>query len=70
MFDFVEIADVVLTVPTDIAGANAVGWPSILVETGVYNPEDGPPAHRPTTIKSDVESAVRWAMEQELQRLR
>ena len=26
----------------DIAGANAAGWNSILVETGIYSPKDLP----------------------------
>lgn len=48
---------------SDIAGANAAGWYSILVETGVYDPSNGnPPAYRPTAIVRDVEDAVRWAI--------
>jgi len=48
---------------SDIAGANAAGWYSILVETGVYDPaNDTPPVHTPTTIAKDVEGAVRWAI--------
>ena len=53
----------------DIAGANGVGWPSILVETGVYNRSDGLPPHTPSIIKPDVERAVEWALEQELWKL-
>ncbi|OBZ66089.1 putative CDP-alcohol phosphatidyltransferase class-I family protein C22A12.08c [Grifola frondosa] len=34
---------------SDIVGANAAGWTSILVHTGVYDPEHGPPTHRPRT---------------------
>ncbi|KAF9268774.1 HAD hydrolase [Marasmius fiardii PR-910] len=49
---------------SDIAGANAAGWSSILVHTGVYDPNSGaPPAHLPTHQAPDVEAAVRWALE-------
>ncbi|THH18163.1 hypothetical protein EW146_g2776 [Bondarzewia mesenterica] len=50
----------------DIAGANAVGWTSILVRTGVYDPGQGQPTHMPTHITDDVETAVRWAIEREM----
>ncbi|KAG0704737.1 HAD hydrolase [Suillus ampliporus] len=50
---------------SDIAGANAAGWKSILVRTGVYDPRRGPPSHRPTHETEDVAEAVRWALEQE-----
>jgi len=50
---------------SDIAGANAARWKSILVRTGVYDPRQGPPRHRPTHEVEDVEQAVRWALEQE-----
>lgn len=53
------------TVVTDIAGANAAGWPSVLVHTGVYDPHQGPPTHTPTHQASDVEEAVMWAIQQE-----
>ncbi|KIK98575.1 hypothetical protein PAXRUDRAFT_823744 [Paxillus rubicundulus Ve08.2h10] len=49
---------------SDIAGANTAGWKSILVRTGVYEPRQGPPRHRPTHEVEDVEQAVRWALEQ------
>lgn len=52
---------------SDIAGANAAGWKSILVHTGVYNPRQGPPKHKPTHEAEDVEEAVLWALERELQ---
>lgn len=52
---------------SDIAGANAAGWKSILVHTGVYNPRQGPPKHQPTHEAEDVEQAVLWALERELQ---
>lgn len=50
---------------SDIAGANAARWKSILVRTGVYDPRQGPPSHRPTHEVDDVEQAVQWALEQE-----
>ncbi|KAG1812545.1 HAD-like domain-containing protein [Suillus subaureus] len=50
---------------SDIAGANAAGWKSILVHTGVYDPHRGPPSHQPTHQAEDVAEAVRWALEQE-----
>jgi ribonucleotide monophosphatase NagD (HAD superfamily) len=51
---------------SDIAGANAFGWNSILVKTGVYR--NGEPAHVPTKIADDVEEGVKWAIERELRR--
>ncbi|KAJ8596368.1 HAD-superfamily hydrolase [Rhizopogon salebrosus TDB-379] len=50
---------------SDIAGANAAGWKSVLVHSGVYNPHRGPPSHQPTHQAKDVVEAVRWALEQE-----
>src|SRR5258708_7089484 len=50
----------------DIAGANAAGWSSILVRTGVYHPADGPPTHKPTYEAENVEAAVHWAIEREI----
>lgn len=50
---------------SDIAGANAAGWKSILVHTGVYDPHRGPPSYQPTRQAGDVAEAVRWALEQE-----
>lgn len=52
---------------SDIAGANAAGWKSILVNTGVYDPQQGPPKHKPTHEAENVEKAVLWALEQVLQ---
>jgi hypothetical protein len=52
----------------DIAGANAAGWSSVLVRTGVYDRADGPPAHSPTYEAENVEAAVRWAIEREINR--
>jgi len=51
---------------SDIAGANAAGWSSILVRTGVYHPGDGPPTHKPTYEAGNVEAAVHWAIEREI----
>lgn len=51
---------------SDIAGANSAGWRSILVTTGVYEPEFGKPRHTPTHEAPDVEAAVQWAINREL----
>ncbi|EGN99616.1 hypothetical protein SERLA73DRAFT_179710 [Serpula lacrymans var. lacrymans S7.3] len=51
---------------SDIAGANAARWKSILVHTGVYDPQMGPPSHKPTYEASDVAEAVNMALDQEL----
>ncbi|GJJ07766.1 hypothetical protein Clacol_001971 [Clathrus columnatus] len=49
----------------DISGANAANWSSVLVHTGVYDPETGPPAHSPTHQAANVEEAVKLVLEQE-----
>lgn len=49
---------------SDIAGANAAGWRSILVRGGVYK-GSGPPKHEPTTIQDDSYAGVQWALAQE-----
>jgi hypothetical protein len=54
---------------TDIAGANGAGWHSVLVRTGVYEPEFGGPNHIPTHEAADVEAAVQWAISREQERL-
>jgi len=53
---------------SDISGANAAGWSSVLVRTGVYDPADGPPSHSPTYEAENVEEAVQWALDREVQR--
>ncbi|KAI0058631.1 HAD-superfamily hydrolase [Artomyces pyxidatus] len=55
---------------SDIAGANAAGWASVLVRTGVYDPTNGAPTHTPTHVAEHVEEAVTWAIRRELARLR
>ncbi|ORY73659.1 HAD-like domain-containing protein [Protomyces lactucae-debilis] len=50
---------------SDIRGANMAGWESLLVLTGVYKEEQGPPKYKPTTIQKDVLEAVKWAIERE-----
>ncbi|KAE9408605.1 HAD-superfamily hydrolase [Gymnopus androsaceus JB14] len=51
---------------SDIAGANAAHWYSVLVHTGVYDVTLGiPPTHLPTKEALDVEEGVRWAIERE-----
>jgi ribonucleotide monophosphatase NagD (HAD superfamily) len=49
---------------SDIAGAVAHGWNSILLRTGVY--QGGEPSYPATTIADDVEKGVLWAIEREL----
>ncbi|KAJ6558501.1 HAD hydrolase [Mycena vulgaris] len=51
---------------SDIAGANAAEWQSVLVKTGVF--AGGQPAHEPTYIAEDVEEAVSWAIAKEYKR--
>jgi len=51
---------------SDIAGAVAADWYSILVQTGVFDPQQGPPSPRPTHVVDDVEAAVKWAIGREL----
>ncbi|GAA5820052.1 hypothetical protein JCM11491_003293, partial [Sporobolomyces phaffii] len=46
--------------------ANAFGWESILLKTGVFRgskPEDA--EHVPTVVKDDVWEGVKWALERE-----
>ncbi|OTB15327.1 hypothetical protein K445DRAFT_318161 [Daldinia sp. EC12] len=65
---------------SDIRGANqyvsaeGTAWESVLVRTGVWNPErgggggggpGGEPAYKPKVIVDDVKSAVEWALKQE-----
>ncbi|KAF8736171.1 hypothetical protein AX14_000805 [Amanita brunnescens Koide BX004] len=51
---------------SDIAGAAGAGWESILVRTGVYDGQQGPPSWMPTHEAEDVEEAVSWAIKREL----
>ncbi|KAJ7647569.1 HAD-like domain-containing protein [Roridomyces roridus] len=53
---------------SDIAGANAANWNSVLVKTGVF--DGGVPTHQPTHVAEDVEEAVTWAIGVELDKLR
>ncbi|KAJ2379111.1 hypothetical protein IW150_000376 [Coemansia sp. RSA 2607] len=55
----------------DIAGANAAGWTSVLVRTGVFT---GPPGSNDAThpahmVVENVEDAVNWIVETEARRL-
>ncbi|KAI2619581.1 putative HAD superfamily hydrolase [Hypoxylon sp. NC1633] len=57
---------------SDIRGANEYAspagtpWTSVLVRTGVWNPErGGDPAFRPAAIVDDVQGAVEWALRRE-----
>ncbi|OXG86108.1 HAD hydrolase [Cryptococcus neoformans A2-102-5] len=52
---------------SDIAGANAHGWSSILVRTGVFHDTHGEkPAFQPTVIADNVEKGVEWAIGREM----
>ncbi|WVQ81944.1 TIGR01456 family HAD hydrolase [Cryptococcus sp. DSM 104549] len=52
---------------SDIAGANAHGWSSILVRTGVFSDAQGQlPRHAPTMIADNVEKGVEWAILNEM----
>jgi len=53
----------------DIAGANAANWFSILVRTGVYSADQGPPTHTPHYHAENVGEAVWWAIEREYRRV-
>ncbi|KAM0748710.1 HAD-superfamily hydrolase [Meredithblackwellia eburnea MCA 4105] len=50
---------------SDIAGANAFGWESILVRTGVFRGKDTDAEHKPTVVKDDVLDGVLWALRRE-----
>ncbi|SCZ89264.1 BZ3500_MvSof-1268-A1-R1_Chr1-1g01067 [Microbotryum saponariae] len=50
---------------SDIAGANAFGWESILVRTGVFRGDVKDAEHRPTIVKNDVWEGVKWALQRE-----
>ncbi|KAI1494026.1 Haloacid dehalogenase-like hydrolase-domain-containing protein [Biscogniauxia mediterranea] len=43
----------------------AAEWRSVLVRTGVWRPERGPPKYEPDAIVDDVRAAVEWALERE-----
>lgn len=56
-------------VTLDIAGANLARWNSILVHTGVYDPQQRsslPKSKTPTFEARDVEEAVRLAIREEM----
>ncbi|KAI1638080.1 Haloacid dehalogenase-like hydrolase-domain-containing protein [Biscogniauxia mediterranea] len=46
-------------------GRGAAEWRSVLVRTGVWRPERGPPKYEPDAIVDDVRAAVEWALERE-----
>ncbi|RYP78124.1 hypothetical protein DL770_006951 [Monosporascus sp. CRB-9-2] len=56
---------------SDIRGANqyrspaGTDWASVLVRTGVWSAERGPPTHEPRMVVDDVKAAVDWALKQE-----
>ncbi|KAG0002816.1 hypothetical protein BGZ79_002236 [Entomortierella chlamydospora] len=54
----------------DIAGANAYGWHSLLVRTGVFAPdgEENHHIHPATAVVDHVEDAVRWIISREMRK--
>ncbi|KAF8984133.1 hypothetical protein BGZ46_008749 [Entomortierella lignicola] len=56
---------------SDIAGANAYGWNSVLVKTGIFRPKglENHDVHPATTVVEHVEDAVRWIIEKEKMKL-
>ncbi|GJJ76245.1 hypothetical protein EMPS_08604 [Entomortierella parvispora] len=52
----------------DIAGANAYGWKSLLVKTGVFKPQgdENHHIHPATAVVDNVEDAVRWILSKEI----
>jgi ribonucleotide monophosphatase NagD (HAD superfamily) len=54
----------------DIAGANGYGWQSLLVKTGVFQPEgdENHHTHPATAVVEDVEDAVRWIISNEIRK--
>ncbi|KAF9094740.1 hypothetical protein BGX23_001663 [Mortierella sp. AD031] len=54
----------------DIAGANGYGWNSLLVKTGVFQPEgdENHHTHPATAVVDDVEDAVRWIISREIRK--
>lgn len=54
---------------SDIVGANLAGWNSVLVHTGVYDPQGRSQLSKlkvPTFEAKDVEEAVRMAIHEEI----
>ncbi|KAH8548665.1 HAD-like domain-containing protein [Umbelopsis sp. PMI_123] len=49
----------------DIAGANAYGWTSILVRTGVFEGKGNAPDFPAKLVCDDIEEAVQWALSEE-----
>ncbi|CDZ98225.1 Predicted phosphatase [Phaffia rhodozyma] len=49
---------------SDIRGANDYNWRSMLVQTGVYQTENGPPKYAPFRLERNVEDAVNWALKE------
>ncbi|KAG0171046.1 hypothetical protein DFQ30_001602 [Apophysomyces sp. BC1015] len=49
----------------DIKGANAYGWTSILVRTGVFTGPGNSPIYPADAVCANVEEAVLWAIDQE-----
>lgn len=50
---------------SDIAGANAYGWTSILVKTGIFEGKGNSAEFPANLVCEDVEEAVHWALREE-----
>ncbi|KAM3582573.1 hypothetical protein VKS41_005217 [Umbelopsis sp. WA50703] len=49
----------------DIAGANAYGWTSVLVKTGIFDGKGNSEEFPANAVCEDIEEAVHWALSQE-----
>lgn len=49
----------------DIAGANAYGWTSVLVKTGIFDGKGNSEEFPADVVCEDIEEAVQWAISQE-----
>ncbi|KAG2177288.1 hypothetical protein INT43_007945 [Umbelopsis isabellina] len=49
----------------DIAGANAYGWTSVLVKTGIFDGKGNSEEFPADVVCEDIEEAVHWALSQE-----
>lgn len=49
----------------DIAGANAYGWTSILVKTGIFDGNGNSSEFPANLVCEDIEEAVHWALREE-----
>jgi ribonucleotide monophosphatase NagD (HAD superfamily) len=50
---------------SDVAGANAYGWTSILVKTGIFDGKGNSTEFPANLVCEDIEEAVHWALHEE-----